>query len=220
VTDASAPVAPRRAKPRLRGRLHQVAFFVSIPAGFVLLLAASTAGERIAVCVYWSALVVQFGVSARYHLGRWEGPALARMRRLDHSAIYLLIAGTYTVIAWIALSGTARTVVLLVAWLGAAAGIATKLYRTDLHVLSGILYIGLGWFAVPFLPAIAAGLPAVSVLLIVVGGLLYTVGALVLAKRRPDPFPSTFGYQEVWHAATIAAAACQFAAILIALLAS
>jgi hemolysin III len=129
--------------------------------------------------------------------------------------IFVLIAGTYTPMCLMALHGTAEWVVLTLVWAGAAAGIVTKLYRVDLHVLSGIMYVGLGWVAIFVLPALARTLSPVAMSLVVAGGVLYTLGALTLATHRPDPWPDTFGYHEVWHAATVIAAACFYGAILL-----
>jgi hemolysin III len=209
-----------RPKPRLRGRLHEVAFFVSIPAGLVLVLSATGPKAVVAAVIYWLALSSQFGVSAAYHLGMWSEVGRERMRMLDHATIFVLIAGTYTPFCLLVLHGAATVVVLAIVWTGAAVGIATKLYRVDLHVLSGFLYLGLGWVAVIVLPALVSDLSANELALMVAGGLLYSGGALVLAVHRPNPWPRTFGYHEVWHAATIGAAACLYAAILSVFLAS
>ncbi len=107
---------------------------------------------------------------------------------------------------------------LIAVWVGAAIGVATKLYRVDLHVLSGFMYIGLGWLVAVSMPALLRGLGTAETVLLIAGGLLYSFGALVLATNKPDPWPSTFGYHEVWHTATIAAAACQYASILLVVL--
>ncbi|HET6712346.1 MAG TPA: hemolysin III family protein [Actinomycetota bacterium] len=204
-----------RPKPRMRGRLHQGAFIVSIPAGLLLVLLAPDARARIATAIYAVTLTGLFGVSAAYHLGDWSEAAYARMRRLDHSMIFVLIAGTYTPYCLLVLQGTLATVVLVAVWAGAAVGVATKFYRVDLHVLSGFMYIGLGWLVVISLPALLRGLDTAETVLVVAGGLLYSVGALALATNKPNPWPRTFGYHEVWHTATIAAAACQYLSILL-----
>jgi hemolysin III len=203
-----------RPKPRMRGRLHEAAFIVAIPAGLVLLLIAPGPLGKIACAIYWVALLSQFGVSATYHLGKWGERAHSWLRRLDHSAIFLLIAGTYTPFCLLALDGTASRVLLAVVWLGAIAGIATKLWRADLNVLSGFLYLGLGWAAIWLLPTLAHALTPLELGLVIAGGVLYTLGALVFATKWPNPFPTTFGFHEIWHAATIAAAGCLFAAIV------
>ena len=209
----------QRPKPRMRGRLHQGAFFASIPAGVVLVALAPDARARIATLIYALTLIGLFGVSASYHLGDWSVEAYARMRRLDHSMIFVLIAGTYTPYCLLVLQGTAGIVSLAIVWAGAVIGVATKFYRVDLHVLSGFMYIGLGWVAVGTLPALLRGLDTPETILLIAGGALYTLGALVLATNRPNPWPATFGYHEVWHAMTIAAAACQYTSILLVVLA-
>jgi hemolysin III len=219
VTSAVAIPEHTQPKPRLRGRLHQVAVFVTVPAGLVLLVAAPSTAARISALIYLVTLLAQFGVSAAYHRRSWEPRGHVWMKRLDHSTIFLLIAGTYTPICVMVLDGLTQWVILAVVWVGAAVGIATKFYRVDLHVLQGILYIGLGWAAVVILPAMWRGLTTPAFVLVVVGGVLYTLGALVLALNRPDPFPKTFGYHEVWHSATIGAAGCMYAAILLVFLA-
>ncbi|HEY7762155.1 MAG TPA: hemolysin III family protein [Actinomycetota bacterium] len=204
-----------RPKPRMRGRLHQGAFIASIPAGLLLVLLAPDARSRIATSIYAITMCGLFGVSAAYHLGDWSPVAYARMRRLDHSMIFVLIAGTYTPFCLLVLQGTLATVVLVAVWAGAAIGVATKYYRVDLHVLSGFMYVGLGWLVIVSLPALLRGLDTPETVLVVAGGLLYSVGALSFATNRPNPWPRTFGYHEVWHAATIAAAACQYGAVLL-----
>ena len=210
----------QRPNPLLRGRLHQVAFFVSIPAGLVLVLFAPGPAAVVGAVVYWIALMAQFGTSAAYHLGAWSDRAYLRMRTLDHATIFVLIAGTYTPFCLLVLQGVQGIVVLSIVWIGAAAGVATKVYRTDLHVLSGFLYLGLGWVAVLVFPALVRDLSTTQLALMVLGGLFYSGGALVLALHRPNPWPRTFGYHEVWHAATIAAAACLYTAILLIFLSS
>ena len=207
-----------RPKPRLRGRLHQSAFVGSIPAGLALVMLAPDGRARVAVAIYAVTLTGLFGVSAAYHLGDWTEAAYARMRRLDHSMIFVLIAGTYTPFCLLVLQGTLATAVLVAVWAGAAVGVATKLYRVDLHVLSGFMYIGLGWLVVVSLPALLRGLDVPETVLLIAGGLIYSLGALALATNRPNPWPRTFGYHEVWHAATIAAAACQYASIALVVL--
>jgi hemolysin III len=207
-----------RPKPRMRGRLHQAAFFGSIPLGLLLVALAPTARAFIATLIYALTLSGLFGVSASYHLGAWSEEAYVRMRRLDHSMIFVLIAGTYTPFCLLVLHGALATTMLIAVWAGAAVGVATKLYRVDLHVISGSMYIMLGWFAVLSLPALLRGLDGPETALVIAGGILYTLGALVLALNKPNPWPTTFGYHEVWHAMTIAAALCHYVAILLVVL--
>jgi hemolysin III len=207
-------------EPLLRGRLHQVAFFAAIPAVVVLILLAPGPAAIVGAAIYGTALMTQFGTSAVYHVGAWGDRAHARMRTLDHVTIYVLIAGTYTPFCVLVLQGAQGIVVLSIVWVGAAVGVATKVHRHDLHVLSGFLYIGLGWVAVIVLPALVRELSTTQLALMILGGTFYTGGALVLALHRPDPWPRTFGYHEIWHAATIAAAACLYTAILLVFLSS
>ena len=206
-------------KPRLRGRIHQVAFFVSIPAGVVLVLLAHGPAATTVAAVYAASLAAVFGSSAAYHRGRWTERARRWMKRLDHSMIFVLIAASYTPVAALVLGGTWEAVLLSLAWAGAIAGITLKMARPDgHHVIGGILYMGLGWLAVIALPQLFAQLSAAESVLMVAGGLLYTGGAIVFATRRPDPSPSTFGYHEIWHAFMVAAACCHYAMILLILL--
>ena len=194
--------------------LHLVAFFVSIPAGVVLVLLAESVASRAAVAIYALSLTAVLGASAAYHRVRWSPKASRRMKRLDHSMIFVLIAGSYTPISVLVLHGTWSLVILSIAWGGAVLGIILKLARIDgLHVVNGILYIGLGWLAAIALPQLIRGMTLSQLLLMVTGGLLYTAGAIVFVSRRPDPRPATFGFHEVWHAFMVAAAACHFAMI-------
>jgi hemolysin III len=208
--------APRQepSKPLLRGRIHQAAFFTAIPAGIILVQLARTDRARIATLVFGLSLMAQLGVSAAYHVGDWGDVGTVRMRRLDHSTIFVLIAGSYTPLCLLVLHGTTGVAVLSAVWSGAVLGIGTKLYRVDLHVLSGFMYLGLGWVAVVSFPSIMRGLDSWSTALLIAGGLLYSLGALVLALHRPDPWPKTFGYHEVWHSMTVAAATCHYVVIL------
>jgi hemolysin III len=205
-------------KPLLRGRIHQGAFFVGIPAGIVLVLLAPTPRARLATIIFAITMIAQLGVSSLYHVGDWRKRTAVRMRRLDHSMIFLLIAGTYTPFCLLVLHGTLATVVLTVIWAGAAIGIATTLYSVDLNVLSAILYVGLGWAVLATLPALVRSLTSAELVLVVIGGLLYTLGAIVLARHRPNPWPRTFGYHEIWHTMTVSATACHYTAILLVVL--
>jgi hemolysin III len=205
-------------KPRLRGWFHTVALFVSVPAGLALVLLASDTGSRVAVLVYALSLSAVFATSAAYHRVAWSPAALRRMKRLDHSMIFVLIAGTYTPVCALALGRPWSTVLLSVVWAGAALGIGMKNARVDgLHGVTGTMYVALGWVAVVALPELLQSVPPAASALMIVGGVLYTVGALVLARRRPDPIPSVFGYHEVWHAFMVTAAACHYVMILLIL---
>jgi hemolysin III len=205
-------------KPLLRGWIHLVAFFVSIPAGVVLVLLAQSAAARAVAAIYALSLTAVFGASAAYHRVGWSPRAGRRMKRLDHSMIFVLIAGSYTPISILVLRGAWSVVILSIAWAGAALGIALKLARIDgLHVVTGILYIGLGWLVTIALPQLVRGMTLPQLALLVTGGLLYTAGAIVFATKRPDPRPAIFGFHEVWHSFMVAAAACHFAMIALVL---
>jgi hemolysin III len=204
--------------PRARGWIHRVSFLIAGPAGIVLLVVAPSWGARLAVVVYALTLVTVFWVSSTYHRGSWSAEEFARWQRRDHAAIFLLIAGTYTPYCVLALDGAWRASMLTAIWVGAVIGIVVKLYRVDLHVLSGVMYLGLGWAAIIPFPRFVRALSPAALILTVAGGLLYSLGALVLALHRPKLFPRTFGYHEVWHAATAVAAACHYVAVLLILL--
>ncbi len=211
------PIAhPRPHTPRLRGRLHQLAFLASIPAGIALLLAAGSARARLAVLVYVLSLAAMFGSSAALHRGQWSPSAWLRMDRLDRAMIYVLIAGSYTPVILLALRPGWRLAFLALVWTVAAAGIVLVLLRTANPVVGltrMILYLGLGWTSVVLLPQLVETLGLAKVSLAMAGGLLYTAGVVVLIRRRPDPNPLVFGYHEVWHAFTVAAGVCHFAFI-------
>lgn len=213
--DLSGFQAPR---PRARGWIHRVSFLVAVPAGVVLLAVARTWGTRLAVGVYAITLAVMFWVSSTYHRGSWPFETWVRWQRRDHAAIFLLIAGSYTPYCVLVLEDAWGPAMLAVTWIGAAAGILVKLYRIDLHVVSGVMYLGLGWVGVVVFPQFVRVLTPAELILTVAGGVLFTAGALVLALHRPNPFPRTFGYHEVWHAATAGAAACHYVAVLLILI--
>jgi hemolysin III len=207
---------PRPHTPRLRGRLHQLAFLASIPAGTALLLAAGSGRARLAALVYVVSLVAMFGSSAALHRRRWPPRAWLRMDRLDRAMIYVLIAGSYTPVILLAVRPGWQVAFLAVVWTAAAAGIVLVLLRTAnpvVGVTRMALYLGLGWTSVLLLPQLIGTLGLAKVSLAMVGGLFYTVGVVVLILRRPDPSPQIFGYHEVWHAFTVAAGVCHFAFI-------
>ena len=200
----------------MRGRLHQIAFFVSIPAGIALIALANGAARISVAAIYAASLTAVFGVSAAYHRGSWGPVARRRMRCLDHSMIFVLIAGSYTPITIIALEGPWQIVLLSVAWAGAAAGVAMKLAKPDgLSITTSALYLCLGWAAMLALPRFVEALSGTALTLLLAGGLLYSIGALVFAIKRPDPRPAVFGYHEIWHAFMVTAAACHFALVLL-----
>jgi hemolysin III len=204
-------------KPRLRGVSHQYAFFVAIAAGAGLVVLARGAEARVAVAVYALSLCAMFGASALYHRIDWSPRWHAWLRRLDHSMIYVLVAGTYTPFALLVLAPALGWTILGVVWAGALAGVVLSLAWIDMpRWLTAVLYVALGWVAIVALPQLwdRAGIMAVA--LLATGGVLYTLGAVVYARRRPDPSPRVFGYHEVFHVLVIAAAAAHFAAVALA----
>jgi hemolysin III len=218
---ATRPAAELPPKPRFRGRLHQIAFIVTIPAGLALVVLGPTDALRAALAVYAVTLANMFGTSGAYHRLPWSPRALDRMKRLDHSAIYLLIAGSYTAVTVLALHGVWRLGLLSAVWAGAVVGIGFKFARVHgFSALAGIMWGVLGWAAVVAMSQFYEHLPLASFVLIIVGGVLYSAGAIVLARRRPDPNPAVFGYHEIWHACMTSAATCHYVAILLAVLAA
>lgn len=212
----SSAVAPL--KPRMRGWLHLWSFAVSIASGATLVTVAAVlvgAKAALATAVYSVTILGLFGVSALYHRRTWRtARSRAIMKRLDHSMIFLFIAGTYTPVAALAMEpGTARWV-LTVVWAGALLGVALKTMRP--HAPSWLavpIYVALGWVAVFVFPDLLVNGGVAAFVLLVVGGVLYTVGAVFYATRWPNPWPSTFGYHEFFHAATVLAALCHLVAI-------
>jgi hemolysin III len=201
-------------KPLLRGVLHQAAFFISLVVAPLLILGADEGRRRAAAAVFAGSVAACFGASALYHRVTWTPRVRLWMRRVDHAGVYLLIAGTYTPVSLLALTGNWRVVMLTIVWVGAIAAIVLKfVWVAAPKWLAAGIGIALGWVAVVALPQLIDHLDPAAVILLVVGGLTYTAGAVVYARRRPDPVPSVFGYHELFHALTIVAVTCQYVAI-------
>jgi hemolysin III len=209
------PEAVQPLKPRWRGVLHQWACVGSVPLGLLLVLVAGTGRARVALSVYAVSLVALFGVSALYHRINWRSvTGRDWMRRLDHSMIFVLIAGSYTPFAVLVLHGSLAVAILVAVWAGALLGVAFNLvWRNAPTWLRAALYVGLGWIAVAAAPQLGAAIGLVGISLVALGGVLYTMGAVVYAFKRPDPMPTVFGYHEVFHLLVIAAAVVQYAVI-------
>jgi len=208
------PATATAAKPLLRGVSHEVAAVAALFAWMTLGAAAHGARSVVAANVYGVSLFTLFGVSALYHRPTWTPRARLVMRRLDHSAIFLLIAGTYTPLCLL-LGGHSGTALLVVVWGAAALGLARAIFWPRApRWLAAALYVLMGWAVLPVLPALHVVLGWGALALLGAGGLLYTVGAVIYAARRPDPFPRVFGYHEVFHALVVAAAACHLAVVL------
>jgi hemolysin III len=201
-------------KPRLRGVLHQAAFIVAVALAPRMIDGADGGRPRLAAAVFAVSVAACFGASALYHRVTWTPRVRLWMRRVDHAGVYLLIAGTYTPVSLLVLSGAWRPVVLTIVWAGAAAAIILKFVWVQAPKwLAAAIGLALGWVAVVALPQLIIHLDPAAVTLLVVGGLAYTAGAIVYARRRPDPVPAVFGYHELFHALTIVGVACQYVAI-------
>jgi hemolysin III len=215
--DARAAAAEQiaKVKPRLRGVSHEYAFFVSLVLGVALIVIAKGTEARLAVGIYAVSLSALFGVSALYHVHDWKRPEARRwMRRLDHTMIFFLIAGTVTPFALLVLEPPLSTTLLIAVWAGALAGTAVELLWVD-HPkwVAAIVYIAVGMIGAIGFPAIVAEAGIGAGVLIAGGGALYATGAIIYAAQRPDPRPAVFGYHEIFHVLVIAAAAAHFAAV-------
>jgi hemolysin III len=218
---SSSTTAVEPVKPTWRGRLHQAAFFLAIPAGIALVSVARGTSARVAATIYACSLVGLFGASAAYHRLARSPRSRRWLKRADHAMIFVLIAGTATPVAVLALEPPWSVLLLVAVWGGAAAGIALKLVRVDgFRVLTGTLYIALGWVALLTLPQLLHTLSPAILLLVLAGGLLYTTGAVVLLRNKPNPAPATFGYHEIWHSMVVAASACHYVAVILLVIAA
>jgi hemolysin III len=216
--DAAGPGGASPAVPRLRGTLHAGAFPAAAVAGVVLIALAPAQQARIAAAVYSVTCVTLFGVSAAYHRSPPASRRRSLLARLDHVSILLVIAGTYTPLAVLALHGRTRLSMLAIIWAGTAAGALTRLiwrraWRPAPGWLITSLFIALGWVAVSVLPQLLQGAGALVLALVLAGGILYSLGAVVHALKRPNPSPQWFGFHEVFHAMTILAYLTQYAAV-------
>ena len=201
-------------RPTWRGRIHLWAFWLTIPAVIVLLSMADRLGARIGVVIFGVSLAALYGCSAAYHLLARTERAQRLMRRLDHSMIFVLIAGTYTPVCLVALPARWAIPMLSVVWGLTLVGIATKVWGTDwILKISNSLYIVLGWIVVVAMPVLVRTMRPAAIAFMIAGGLLYSVGAGLFYLRRPDPNPAVFGYHEVWHSFTVLAGASHFTMI-------
>ncbi len=208
-------------RPRLRGWLHLFAAFGSVIAGAVLLpLAWAHGGLRagLPVSIYCLTILGLFGISAAYHRRRWSPRGWKLMKRLDHSMIFVFIAGTYTPFAALAVPAPTNWWILGLVWGGALGGVALKTAWPTAPRWVGVpIYLALGWVAVFVLTDILSLAGVAAMVLLAAGGVLYTVGAVAYAIKKPNPWPGVFGYHEVFHAMTIVAAACHYIAVYFAI---
>ena len=214
--------APERdivVKPHLRGWFHLVATPLALIASTVLVVLAPTPATTAASAVFLATSLILFGVSAAYNRIYWAPRWELLMKRLDHSNIFLLIAGTYTPLAVALLREPDRTILLVVIWGGALLGVLLSVFwPTAPRWLSTVVYVLLGWVAVWYLPELWSAVGPAVVLLILAGGVLYTAGAVVYALKRPDPSPVWFGFHEIFHLCTVLAWACHCVAVYLAVL--
>jgi hemolysin III len=218
VTSVDATVPPGTGapqKPRYRGRLHQCTFWLSLPAGALVIVLSTHASSYVAASLYAASVALLFGTSAAYHRGRWTPRVRERMQRADHAMIFVLIAGSYTPITLLALQPAWGITMLAIAWTIAVVGVSltfTHWNFMDRH--SGYLYVAFGWVMVVALPVVVQALSATELALLFAGGVLYTIGAVLFGLERPRLRPHTFGFHELWHVMTVAAAGCHYALIV------
>jgi len=203
-------------KPSLRGVLHQWAAVYALGAGTALVVLAPTAQARVAAAIYAASLVLLLTISAVYHRFQWTLRVRTWLRRADHASIFLLIGGSYTPIAMLALGGEVGRHLLTVIWCGVVLGVlVSMLWPGAPKWVSAALAIAVGWTIIPYLSAIGRALDPPQIWLIALGGIAYTVGALVYAMKRPNPWPRHFGYHEIFHVLTLVGAGLHLAAVLL-----
>lgn len=224
MTAAAAPLtvphpAAERPKPRLRGVSHELGAIAMLVLGPWLGISARGTLAEVCTAVYAFCLTAMLTVSALFHRVTWSPPARRRMRRLDHSTIFLAIAGTYTAVAGLALPGADRLIVVGIVWAGAVAGIVLRLAWLDAPKWAVALpYVVVGWAAVAVLPELLHATGGVGLCLLLAGGAFYTLGAVVYARKRPDPWPRTFGYHEIFHACVLVALGLHLALVAFVIL--
>jgi hemolysin III len=212
LSGASAP----QDKPRLRGVSHQIAFFAALLAAVALVVQSKSAAATVAAAVFGASLTLLFGTSALYHRVHWDPVQRQRMRRLDHAAIFVLIAGGYTPLFALVPSPGGGHRALWAIWIGALAGVTKSLLWAHAPKwVTALLCVVLGWTVAGQVIERAPAVGWLTVGMLVACGVIYSLGAAVYALRRPDPFPRVFGYHEVFHAIVIVASACLFAHVVL-----
>jgi hemolysin III len=200
--------------PILRGVFHQWAFWFALAAAVALVALAPAGTPRVAALVYGAGLCLMLAASALYHRLKCSPQIRSLLCRIDHSAIYLFMAASYTPVALLVLEGATRWAVLGSVWAGALGGVALSVaWVTAPRALFAISYLALGWVIVIAFPQLLERLELTAILLFAAGGLLYSAGAVIYATRRPDPWPRIFGFHEIFHALVIAAAVMHFVAM-------
>ncbi|WP_347356772.1 hemolysin III family protein [Bdellovibrio sp.] len=206
--------SPALVKPFLRGHFHQGAFYFALGACAMLIAGCKTSLEFVAMTIYSVGLVTLFGVSSLYHRINWKENSRLWMKRMDHAAIFIMIAATGTPLGLLALKDSGQKF-LIVIWVAAFLGVIQSLFWVKAPKwLSAVLYVAMGWLASPYISEIKAAVGFPSLILILIGGLVYTLGAVIYAVKKPNPWPKTFGYHEIFHILTIVAATLHFIAIV------
>lgn len=205
--------------PKYRGVLHMWCFWLSLPAGVALTLSAPDGRSAFAAAAFAYGVTAMFGVSAVFHRTRFEDHAWHRFRRLDHIGIYFCIAGGFTPFGMLALDGWASNLMLIGGWAGASAGIVMRFlpFRPPYGLMNGT-FIALGWIPVLTFSRMWDAAGSGWMILTLVGGVFYTVGAFIVGLRRPDPWPHTFGYHEIWHLMVAIAATSHYIVVAFGLL--
>jgi len=210
----NVPPPLEEAIPRLRGLLHAYAFWFAAVAAAVLVALAPSGEARLAAAIYGAGLCALFAASGLYHRWRWSPRWKPMLRRLDHSTIYVFIAATTTPVALLVLDGTLQVVVLASVWIGAVLGVAFSLAWINApRAVQAATYLTVGWAGAVAIPALLREVGVAAFVLFLVGGILYTAGATIYAAQRPDPWPRTFGFHELFHLLVIAAAVVHFVAM-------
>jgi len=212
--EAVVPPAPD-VKPTWRGWIHAATFPVAIVLGIILVCLADGVVAKVSSAVFFATSLMLFGISAIYHRFNWNDRRKAMWRRLDHANIFLLIAGTYTPVASLALPVPQSIILLSIVWGGALLGIAFRIFwLTAPRWLYVPLYLALGWAALMYIGDLFAQ-AAPTMILVFVGGGFYTLGAVAYALKRPNPWPGRFGFHEIFHACTLAAFLCHWVGVLL-----
>lgn len=213
--DADADAKAPEVRPTWRGWLHAAIFPVAIVAGIILIIVAEGATAKWSAAVFMASSLLLFGNSALYHRFDWKPKTKAILKRIDHANIVILIAGTYTPLAVLALPPDQGTLLLVLVWSGALAGILFRIFWIDApRWLYVALYLVLGWAAVMYMPQLFQANPTMMIL-VIIGGLLYTVGAVAYALKKPNPWPGHFGFHEIFHLCTVLAFLCHWTACLL-----
>jgi hemolysin III len=215
-TTAAIAGAPAVIRPALRGSTHRAAVPVAIALTLILVARTDTAGARAAVLVYGASVTAMLAVSGTYHMRRLWHRERRLLRRVDHTMILVATAGTYTAVIVLALDGTTRVVLLVVAWGLVVVGAAIRMLWLDApSLLVALVYVVAGWQIVLDLPAYVGALDTAELVMLAAGGACYSLGAGVYAAHRPDPWPAVFGYHEVFHALVVLGALCHWVAVVL-----